>query len=79
MLQIGTLQKWRYVRVVAGGLVQIAQGRNTSLELINATIANGTTAMIVILAISLGLMLPKLTIDYLDERWPQADDPRRAP
>jgi uncharacterized membrane protein YjjB (DUF3815 family) len=57
-----------YLFTMASGLVQIAQGRHTSLELINATIANGATAMIVILAISLGLILPKLTIDYLDER-----------
>jgi uncharacterized membrane protein YjjB (DUF3815 family) len=57
-----------YLFTMASGLVQIAQGRHASLELINTTIANGATAMIVILAISLGLIIPKLTIDYLDER-----------
>ncbi len=63
---------------MASGLVQIAQGRHTSVELISATIANGTTAMLVILAISLGLIVPKLTIDYLDERWSETDDRRRT-
>jgi hypothetical protein len=67
-----------YLFTMASGLVQIAQGRPTSLELISATLANGTTAMLVILAISLGLILPKLTIDYLYERRPQTDDQRRT-
>jgi len=64
-----------YLFTMASGLVQIAEGQET-LELISATMASGTTAMIIILAISLGLILSKLIMDYLDERRPQTDDGR---
>jgi hypothetical protein len=53
---------------MASGLMQIAGGAHTSLELISATIADGTTALISILAMSLGLITPKLVIDDLSER-----------
>ena len=53
---------------MASGLMQIAAGAQTSLELINATIADGTSALISILAMSLGLITPKLVIDDLSER-----------
>jgi uncharacterized membrane protein YjjB (DUF3815 family) len=53
---------------MASGLMQIAGGAQTSLELISATIADGTTALISILAMSLGLIIPKLVIDDLSER-----------
>jgi uncharacterized membrane protein YjjP (DUF1212 family) len=59
-----------YLFTMASGLVQIAQGQSTTLELIGATIANGTTAMLIILAICVGLVVPKLTMDYLDETRP---------
>jgi len=48
--------------------VQIAGGAQTSLELISATIADGMSALISILAMSLGLITPKLVIDDLSER-----------
>lgn len=57
---------------MASGLVQIAGGAQTSLELISATIADGMTALISILAMSLGLITPKLVIDDLSERSTQA-------
>jgi uncharacterized membrane protein YjjP (DUF1212 family) len=60
-----------YLFTMASGLVQIARDEDTTLELIGATIANGTTAMIIILAICVGLVVPKLTMDYLDERRPR--------
>jgi uncharacterized membrane protein YjjB (DUF3815 family) len=50
---------------MASGFLQIAGGSQTTLELITATIADGTTAMIVTLAMSFGLITPKLVIDYL--------------
>jgi uncharacterized membrane protein YjjP (DUF1212 family) len=57
---------------MASGLVQIAGGAHTSLELISATIADGMSALISILAMSLGLITPKLVIDDLSERSTQA-------
>jgi len=53
---------------MASGLVQIAGGAQTSMELISATIADGMSALISILAMSLGLITPKLVIDDLSER-----------
>jgi uncharacterized membrane protein YjjP (DUF1212 family) len=53
---------------MASGLVQIAGGAQPSLELISATIADGMSALISILAMSLGLITPKLVIDALSER-----------
>jgi uncharacterized membrane protein YjjP (DUF1212 family) len=53
---------------MASGLVQIADRAQASLDLINATIADGMSALIVILAMSLGLITPKIAIDALSER-----------
>src|SRR5215472_3436325 len=53
---------------MASGLLQIAGGSQTTLDLISATIADGMTAMIVTLAMSFGLITPKIAIDYLSER-----------
>lgn len=56
----------------AAGLVQLAGGSRVSPELLSATVADGTTAITIILAISFGLIVPKLMIDYLGERLMQA-------
>jgi len=48
---------------MASGLLQLAHGSTTTLELLGGTIANGVTAMNIILAMSFGLILPKLAID----------------
>ena len=53
---------------MASGLVQIADRTQPSLDLINATIADGMSAVILILAMSLGLITPKVVIDALSER-----------
>ena len=53
---------------MASGLLQIAGGSQTTLELISATIADGMTAMIIIFAMSFSLITPKIAIDYLSER-----------
>jgi uncharacterized membrane protein YjjB (DUF3815 family) len=50
---------------MASGLVQLAGGSDTTSELISATIADGMTALTVILAMSFGLIVPKMAIDHL--------------
>src|SRR5712672_2431381 len=57
-----------YIFRMASGLMQIAGGGQTTLELISATIADGITAMMIICAMSFGLIVPKLVIDYLGDR-----------
>jgi len=53
---------------MASGLVQLANGSHTTLPLISATLADGMTAVTIILAMSFGLIAPKLLIDRLGER-----------
>jgi uncharacterized membrane protein YjjP (DUF1212 family) len=57
---------------MASGLVQLASGSHMTLELISATIADGMTAIIIILEMSLGLIVPKMAIDRLGDRSMQA-------
>ncbi len=57
---------------MASGLVQLAQGSHTTLELIRATTADGMIAVTIILAMSFGLIVPKLAIDHFSERATQA-------
>jgi uncharacterized membrane protein YjjP (DUF1212 family) len=61
-----------YLFRMASGLVQLAGGSHTTVELISATIADGVTASTIILAMSLGLIVPKMTIDRIGERMIQA-------
>jgi uncharacterized membrane protein YjjP (DUF1212 family) len=61
-----------YLFRMASGLVQIAATAQPSSELINATIANSMTAGTIIVAMSFGLIIPKLIIDYQSEKWKQA-------
>jgi uncharacterized membrane protein YjjB (DUF3815 family) len=61
-----------YLFRMASGLVQIAGGSQSSLELLGTTAADGFIAMIVILAMSFGLVVPKTAIDYLSDRATQA-------
>ena len=53
---------------MASGLLQLADGSHTTLELISATIADGMTAISIILAMSFGLIVSKMAIDRLGER-----------
>jgi uncharacterized membrane protein YjjB (DUF3815 family) len=50
---------------MAGGFVGlIASGGNASPELLVSTIANGTTAFLIILAMTVGLIFPRMCIEH---------------
>jgi len=53
---------------MASGLVQIAAGAHTTLELLSATIGDGVVAATIVIAMSFGLIVPKLAIDRLIDR-----------
>jgi uncharacterized membrane protein YjjB (DUF3815 family) len=53
---------------MASGFLQLVEGSPTNLEVMSATIADGLTAATIILAMSFGLILPKLAIDRLGDR-----------
>jgi uncharacterized membrane protein YjjP (DUF1212 family) len=57
-----------YLFRAASGLLQLADGSHTTLALISATVADGMTAVTITLAISFGLIVPRLVIDWLCER-----------
>jgi uncharacterized membrane protein YjjP (DUF1212 family) len=47
---------------MASGLLQIAAGSQTTLDLMSATLADGMTAVTIILAMSFGLIVPRLAL-----------------
>ena len=53
---------------MASGLLQLANGANATLALLSATVADGMTAVTIILAMSLGLVMPKMIIDRIGDR-----------
>jgi uncharacterized membrane protein YjjP (DUF1212 family) len=67
-----------YLFRMSSGLVQIAGGAEPTLSVLYGTIADGVIASIIILAMSLGLVVPKLVIDYLDNRSRQAETYSRS-
>jgi len=52
---------------MTSGLLLLTSSSNTTLELLAATIADGMTAITIILAMSFGLTVPKVVIDSLAE------------
>jgi uncharacterized membrane protein YjjP (DUF1212 family) len=60
-----------YLFRVASGLVQIGSGAPTTLQLLGATASDGTIAVMTILAMSVGLIIPKMLIDFVSDRWTQ--------
>jgi uncharacterized membrane protein YjjP (DUF1212 family) len=57
-----------YLFRMASGLLQIAGGAPGNLDLLSATAADGLTAAIIILAMSFGLIVPKLVIDHFGDQ-----------
>ena len=53
---------------MASGLVQVTAGAVAPAALVGGTLSDGVTAATIILAMSLGLLAPKLLIDSLSER-----------
>jgi uncharacterized membrane protein YjjB (DUF3815 family) len=52
---------------MASGLLQLADGAHTTVQLLASTIADGMTAAVIILAMCFGLIVPKLVIDRIAE------------
>ena len=52
-----------YIIRAAGGLVAIANGSHTSLGLISGTFSDAATALLVVLAMGAGVIVPKLLVD----------------
>lgn len=52
---------------LGSGLMQLADNSQKTFELISATFADGSTAILIILAMSFGLIVPKMAIDRLSK------------
>ena len=53
---------------MASGLVQLSDSSHRTWDLMGATLADGSIAILIILAMSFGLIVPKLIIDYVSEK-----------
>ena len=60
-----------YLFRMASGLLQIARG--STVDVLSATTADGLIAAMIILAMSFGLIVPKLAVDYLANHLPRAN------
>jgi uncharacterized membrane protein YjjB (DUF3815 family) len=61
-----------YLFRMASGLLQVASGSPAASDLLGAATADGLTAAMIILAMSFGLIVPKLMIDYLGDHLARA-------
>jgi uncharacterized membrane protein YjjP (DUF1212 family) len=67
-----------YLFRVAGGLVDlVTRGGKASVDMLLNTIADGTTAILIILAMAIGLILPKMCIEHFHPAQPL--NPTRKP
>jgi uncharacterized membrane protein YjjP (DUF1212 family) len=57
-----------YLFPMASGLAQMTAGAGASATLVSATLYNGVVAAAVVLAMCLGLLVPRLVLDGLSER-----------
>jgi uncharacterized membrane protein YjjP (DUF1212 family) len=53
---------------MASGLVQLTDKSQNTPQLLSATLADGSTALLIILAMSFGLIVPKMIVDGLSKR-----------
>jgi len=53
---------------MASALAQLADNSQRTWELLAATLADGSIAILIILAMSFGLIVPKLIIDYVSDK-----------
>jgi uncharacterized membrane protein YjjP (DUF1212 family) len=63
-----------YLFRVASGIFQMTLGSAVTAELVNETIAAGATAATIIIAMSFGLVVPKLAIDHFADRLSRRKD-----
>ena len=56
-----------YLFRMVSGLVQIGSGSQATLQLIGATTSDSMIAVMIILAMSFGLIIPKTLIDFIGE------------
>lgn len=61
-----------YLFRMASGLVQLGNGSQTTVQLLGETASDGITAAMIILAVSVGLIIPKMLIDFVGDRWVQS-------
>ena len=57
-----------YLFRMMSGFVQISGGTQTTLPLLSATVSDGIAATVIFLAMSLGLIVPKMLIDFFGDR-----------
>jgi uncharacterized membrane protein YjjP (DUF1212 family) len=57
-----------YMFRVASGFMQLASGSQRTWDLMGATLADGSTAVLIILAMSFGLIVPNLVMDYAGDK-----------
>jgi uncharacterized membrane protein YjjP (DUF1212 family) len=50
---------------MSSGLLQLADSGNATLQLLGATVADGVTALMIVLGMSFGVTVPKIVIDHL--------------
>jgi uncharacterized membrane protein YjjP (DUF1212 family) len=54
---------------MASGLTQLTNSSQSTWELLGATLADGSVATLIILAMTFGLIVPKLVIDDVSKKW----------